>query len=163
MAYKQELKEEARNLYASGLSVELISSRLNIPRSTIIRWKRKEKGSPLDWDHLRYISSLSEQSIETLNQTILAKFLDMLENTIQEVYDSELSATEKTKALASLGDTFNKMISAMKKTTPEVAVAEVALRVLEIVIDTIREDRELAERFSQYLDRINAKIIKEFQ
>ena len=162
MAYKSELRDKARNFYASGLSIDLISKKLSIPKSTIQRWKRKEKGTPLDWDHLRYISTLSDQSIESLNQTILAKFLDMLDSTIQEVYESEISAQEKTKLLASLGDTFNKMISAMKKTTPEVAVADVALRVLEIVLSVVKEDEELTERFTPYLDQIKERIIREF-
>ena len=159
---KKEFLQEARKLYSEGLSYELIAKKLNVSHSTILRWKRKDAGTPFDWDHLRYLGMLSQDSIENLNQAILAKFLDMLDTTIKEVYQADLSPTEKTKDLASLGDTFNKMISAMKKTTPEVAVAEVALKVLEIIIDTIKEDRDLSERFTLYLDKINERIIQEF-
>ncbi|SDO03847.1 Protein of unknown function [Desulfonauticus submarinus] len=163
MAYKKEIIEQARKLYADGLSFAILSKKLNISEATLRRWKTKDKSTIYDWDRLRYTNSLSEDSVESINKQILTKFLDILNTTIQEVQTlPDLDPQEKVKALASLGDTFNKMVSAMKKTTPEVAVADVALKVLEIVFDVIKEDQEITTELSKYLDAINQRITKEF-
>ncbi len=163
MAYKRDVIEKSRKLYADGLSIELIAKKLKISESTIRRWKGRDKNTIYDWDKARYLNNLSNESVENINRSILTKFLDMLDVTINEIQKTpELDANDKVKALASLGHTFNKMISAMRKTTPEVAIADVALRVLEIIFDVIKDDKELTTELSRYLDVINQRITKEF-
>ncbi len=87
----------------------------------------------------------------------------MLTVTVEAIHTADLDPFEKTKALSSLADSYNKMVGAIKRTNPEVAVADVAVQVLAIVHETLAERvPDVKDRLADCLDEITAKIQERF-
>ncbi len=164
MAHSKQRRLEARQLYVSdGLPIGEIAQHLNIPVSTIARWRKQAKNAGDDWDSARYQVCLSSNHIEGLNRQILGRYLVMLQNTVEAIYAAEIDPLERTKALTSLADSYNKMVGAMKRTNPEVAVADVAIQVLGIVHDTLSAKAPaLKEALAGSIDEITVKIQERF-
>jgi len=165
MAWSKQQRLEVRNLYVNdGLQPQDISRETGIPVSTICRWRSQAKKRGDDWDKARYQTCLSSEHIEDLNRQILGRYLDMLTNTVNSVHAADLDPLEKTKALTSLADSYNKMVGAMKRINPEVAVAEVAVNVITIVHEALKARSESAAAvLADCIDEITARIQERYK
>lgn len=164
MAWSKQQRMDVRRLYVSdGLPPQEISRTTGVPVATICRWRAKAKRDGDDWDRSRYQVCLSTDHIEGLNRQILGRYLDMLTVTVEAIHTADLDPFEKTKALTSLADSYNKMVGAIKRVNPEVAVADVAVQVLAIVHETLAQRApDAKERLADCLDEITAKIQERF-
>jgi hypothetical protein len=137
---------------------------MGIPVSTICRWRASAKKQGDDWDKARYQTCLSSEHIEGLNRQILGRYLDMLTNTVEAIHSADLDPLDKTKALTSLADSYNKMVGAMKRINPEVAVAEVAVNVITIVHEALKAQSEsAAAALTECIDEITARIQERYK
>lgn len=147
------------------LTLEDISRDIKVPAKTIGRWKDEaleREGD--DWDKVRHTISMSEQTTSDINHQVYADWLTRFQEVQKKVLDDEkMDAMTSVAALASLADSFNKMIAAMRKIEPEVNLASTALTVLETVIEYLREvDETLARKFGEHIDAIGLKIQQKF-
>lgn len=164
MAWSKQHRMEVRTLYVSeGLPPQEIARKTGIPVSTICRWRQLAKRDGDDWDRARFQVCLSSEHIEGLNRQILGRYLDMLTATVESIHAADMDPMECTKALSSLADSYNKMTGAIKRTNPEVAVADVAVQVLAIVHEVLSQRApDLQDRLADCLDEITAKIQERF-
>ena len=166
MAHDQAKKREARTMYVyRNLAFADIERAIKIPAKTIMRWKRRamEKEGD-DWDKARHIASMSEQNVESINRQVYADWLTKFKEVQTTILgDDKMDTGAKIGALASLADSFNKMVAALRKIEPEVNLASTALKVLEIIADYLNgADVELAHKFGEHIDAIGVKIQTEF-
>jgi transposase len=155
----------ARDAYVNGgQSIPEIARALGVVDFTVKRWRLEAKKRGDDWDKARYQAHLSKDKVGELNQRILAQYLETLTSATNAVYTTDMTPIEKTKALVSLADSYNKMISAMKRTDPEVAVANIAVDVLTIVHDTLKAQSESAAKaLTKCMDEITARIQERYK
>lgn len=144
---------------------EDISRAIAVPAKTIRAWKKRalEKDGD-DWDKTRHISELSEQNVESINRQVYASWLTKFQEVQTKILnDKDMDSMTRVSALASLADSFNKMVAALRKIEPEVNIASTALRVLEIIADYLNgADAVLARKFGEHIDAIGVKIQTEF-
>ncbi len=159
-------RQKARTLYVyKGCSFKDIERIIKVPDKTIRRWKDRAKEMfEDDWDSVRHIISLSEQTVDTINRQVYAEWLTKFKEVQKKILnDAKMVTTARIAALASLADSFNKMIAAMRKIEPEVNVASTALTVLETIADYLNEaDEGLARKFAEHIDAIGLKIQHKF-
>ncbi len=142
-----------------------IERAIKVPAKTIMRWKARalEKEGD-DWDKARHIARMSEQNVNDINRQVYANWLTKFQEVQTSILgDTAMGTESKVSALASLADSFNKMVAALRKIEPEVNLASTALKVLEIIADYLNgADRELAHKFGEHIDAIGIKIQTEF-
>ena len=165
MAHDQATRQKARSLYVyKHLNYEDISREIKVPAKTIMRWKKKAEKFGDDWDKARHINSLSEQNVNVINRQVYAEWLTRYQQIQKNVLDGkDMNTMTQVTALASLTDSFSKMMSAMRKIEPEVNLAATALTVLETVVEYLREvDEALARKFGEHIDAIGLRIQQKF-
>ncbi len=159
-------RQKARTLYVyKGCSFKDIERIIQVPDKTIRRWKdNAKKRVDDDWDSARHIISLSEQTSDAINRQVYAAWLSKFKEVQEKIFDAkEMDNPTKVAALASLADSFNKMVAAMRKIEPEVNLASTALSVLETIADYLNEaDEGLARKFAEHIDAIGLKIQHKF-
>lgn len=74
-----------------------------------------------------------------------------------------MTAREKTQALASLADSFNKMVSASRRVLPETNELSVALRVIQMLTEFVRRQfpqhaAALLEVLEPFADEVAEKL-----
>ena len=165
MAHDPEKKSKARSLYVfKNCTFDDIEAIIAVPAKTISRWKKEAKKKGDDWDKARHVASLSEQNVESVNRQVYANWLTRFKEVQTSILEDENMGTmDRVGALASLADSFNKMVAALRKIEPEVNLASTALKVLEIIADYLNSaDEELAHKFGEHIDSIGVKIQTEF-
>lgn len=166
MAHDMEKVKKARTMYIyQSCTFDDIARVMRIPSKTIRNWRdRAIERDGDDWDKARHVASLSEQNVEAINRQVYADWLSRFHEVQKQILADEAMGTiEKVGALASLADSFNKMIAALRKIEPEVSIASTALRVLEIITNYLNgTDRQLAHKFGEHIDAIGVKIQEEF-
>ena len=165
MAHDQATRQKARSLYVyKHLNYEDISRDIKVPAKTIMRWKKKAEKFGDDWDKARHINGLSEQNASVINRQVYAEWLTRFQTVQTSILsDEKMDTVTRVAALASLADSFNKMIAAMRKIEPEANLASTALTVLETVIEYLREvDEALARKFGEHIDAIGLRIQQKF-
>ena len=75
----------------------------------------------------------------------------------------DMTAREKTQALASLADSFNKMVSASRRVLPETNELSVALRVIQMLTEFVRRQfpqhaAALLEVLEPFADEVAEKL-----
>ena len=159
-------RNEARTLYVyKNCEFKDIERIAKIPDKTIRRWKdRALKKDGDDWDKARHIVNLSEQTAGAINRQVYAQWLSKFKEVQEKLLSpKDIDIMTRVAALASLADSFSKMIAAMRKIEPEVNVASTALTVLETIADYLNEaDEGLARKFAEHIDAIGLKIQHKF-
>lgn len=141
MAHPQEKRDLVRRKYVfENQSLELAATFSGVPLATARSWKYAAKEQGDDWDKARSAHLFASGGIETVGHNMLAGFLVQYQSTFDDLEKAEgISPIEKSKALASLTDSYLKVINATKKMLPETQAAAVALQVVEELLNHISE------------------------
>jgi hypothetical protein len=146
MAHAEETRRAVRSAYIyDQLPLERAAVAGGVPASTAARWKRKAKAEGDDWDKARLACALMSGAtggVESVTRQMLADYLvqhKALIDQLRDDTDSELSAAQKADILASLADSFNKTVSACRKVMPETNELAIALEVLALLGEFVRE------------------------
>ncbi|MDO4434735.1 MAG: DUF1804 family protein [Alysiella sp.] len=141
MAHPQEKRDALRRKYVfENQSLEVAATLIGIPFATARNWKYAAKEMGDDWDKMRSANLFASGGIETMGQTLLAGFLVQYQSAFDDLEKSEdVNPLEKAKVLASLTDSYLKVVNANKKLMPETQAAAVALLVVEKLMQHISE------------------------
>lgn len=163
MAYTQEDKDNVRRSYVfDKLPLDKIASLYNISYPTVQRWKRDAKVAGDDWDKVKSAQTLAGGEIEDVARQILTDFILLFQNLSNEIKsDVETPPIEKAKILSSLSDSYNKTIGASRKLMPVTDRLAVAMTVMEMLGDYIKNNKpdampvfvEILVPFGEMLDR----------
>ena len=141
MGYSRDKRARARAAYIhDNLPAEQIARMLGVSEPTVRRWKRLAKDKGDDWDKARGASLLAGSGIEDVARQMLAEFVMRYQTLTDGVLNnSEMSMQDKVSALASLADTFNKVVAASRRVLPETNELAVALQTLTMLGDFVRD------------------------
>lgn len=133
MAHAQERRTQLRGLYVfKRLPMESACAAVHVPRSTANRWKQEAKNAGDDWDTARAAVAMGDENFSQLSKKLLEDYLVMHQAVVDEIKaDKELKAAGKVTALASLTDSFNKTMAALRRIAPELNRHAVALDALQ--------------------------------
>lgn len=141
MAHPQEKRDALRRKYVfENQPLELAASLIGVPFATARNWKYQARELGDDWDKVRSANLFASGGIETMGQTLLAGFLVQYQSAFESLEQAEdVAPMEKAKILASLTDSYLKVINANKKLMPETQAMAVALQVVEALLGHIND------------------------
>ena len=132
MAHPKETRELLRQKYVyDRLPLEAAAQAAGVPPATARSWKYAAKEQGDDWDKLRAAHLLAGGSLESIGRATLTGFLVQYQSTIEEVSAADRDPFAKAQALASLADSYNKVVAANRKILPETNRLAISLEVLE--------------------------------
>ncbi|SSY80647.1 DUF1804 family protein [Alysiella crassa] len=142
MAHPQEKRDLVRRKYIfENQSLEVAAMFCQVPFATARSWKYQAREQGDDWDKARSANLFASGGIETMGQTLLAGFLVQYQSAFDDLEKAEdVNPLEKAKVLASLTDSYLKVVNANKKLLPETQAAAVALQVVEELLNHISEN-----------------------
>ena len=154
MAHNAQTRAAARAAYIyDNLPLTQISTAHGISLATLRSWKKSASAQGDDWDKLRVANLLAGQGMEAIARQIMSEIITA----------DDMSAQQKTAALASLADSFNKMVSASRRVLPESNELAVALRVIQLLTEFVRQRfpqhaTALLEVLEPFADEVAAKL-----
>lgn len=141
MAHTVQFRAAARAAYIfDNLPLTQISAAHGIPVATLRSWKRKAAEQGDDWDKLRAANVLAGEGMEAVARQTLSEYVLQHKALMAEIITAQdMTATQKTTALASLADSFNKMVAASRRVLPESNELATALRVIQLLTEFVRQ------------------------
>ena len=164
MTHSASLKAACRAAYINNMPLTQIATAQGVPLPTLRGWKRRaaEKGD--DWDKLRAANLLAGEGMEAVARQTLSDYVLQHKALMGEIIEAQdMTAREKTQALASLADSFNKMVSASRRVLPETNELSVALRVIQMLTEFVRRQfpqhaAALLEVLEPFADEVAEKL-----
>ncbi|AAS97176.1 DUF1804 family protein [Nitratidesulfovibrio vulgaris] len=144
MAHDEATRRAARSAYAyDQLPLERAAAKAGVPASTLARWKREAKAEGDDWDKVRAANALASGGVEDVARQMLTDYVvqhkTLIDHLRDETTGERMSPRDKADILASLADSFNKTVAACRRVMPETNELAVALEVLGLLGDYVRE------------------------
>ncbi|MBF0632680.1 MAG: DUF1804 family protein [Magnetococcales bacterium] len=133
MAHDTATRQRLRAAFVNGVSLEETAVQAGVPVSTARRWKNQAKKGGDDWDRVRAASQMSGAGRDGLVRDILAQFLLSQQMAMKELTSADIMAEDRVRLLASLSDAFNKTMSALAKTSPNLDRLGVASETLTLL------------------------------
>ncbi|MCJ8142954.1 DUF1804 family protein [Ancylobacter sp. A5.8] len=141
MAHDDGKKRDVRRKYVTERqSLATIALLVDVPESTLRRWKRDARTEGDDWDAARAASTLSGDGRDALIAGLLDDYVIQHQAAIDDLKAAtDLGPGEKAKVLASLADSFSKTLAASGRLSPQISQLGVAMKVLELLGDYIAQ------------------------
>lgn len=165
MAHNAQTRAAARAAYIyDNLPLTQISTAHGISLATLRSWKKSASVQGDDWDKLRAANMLAGQGMEAIARQTLSDYVTQHKALMGEIITADdMTAQQKTAALASLADSFNKMVSASRRVLPESNELAVALRVIQLLTEFVRQRfpqhaTALLEVLEPFADEVAAKL-----
>lgn len=162
MAWNKDVKDAVRRAYVfNQLALELAAAQQGVPLATVRQWKAKAKKDGDDWDSLRTAYTMAGGGLEDVARSVLATMIIQTEATLEQIKTSALPAGDQVKMLASLGDSFHKLVAANAKMLPQTSQLATAIEVVRLFQQFIR-DRfpQNLQAFEDMLDAFSAELEK---
>lgn len=152
MAHDAKTRNAARAAYIYDmLPLTQVATAHGVPLATLRNWKARALKAGDDWDKLRVAQALAGEGVEAISRQMVSEYVVQHKALMESVLTSEdIKPAQKVAALASLADSFNKMIAASKRVLPETGELAVALRVLRLLGEYVQ--REYPQHANALLD-----------
>lgn len=142
MAHGEDIRRKVRaDFVFNQLGLEVAAVKHGIPPATAKRWKRDAKELGDDWDKARGAQMIAGGGIEDVVRQTLAIVVTQVQATMQQLQDApDMPPADKVKMLASLSDSYSKMMSVMTRLMPETDKLAVATDVLKRLAEYMRNN-----------------------
>lgn len=163
MAYTPEIKLAVRRSYVQDmLPLSDACARHEIPYNTGRRWKRDAHKAGDDWDRARDAWLMASGGSQEAGAQVLETFALLFKSTIEQITNGQHNGIEKAESMSRLADAYTKTIKATTAHHPKLNKLAIALEVLELQTQWIRENRPeklgewaaIIEPFGQHLNRM---------
>jgi transposase-like protein len=165
MAYSKETRTKARSLYVhSRLTVSAIAATLDVAQGTISRWKAEARNDGDDWDIARSAATIAGDGFDKLVSDAVEGFTIMFQATMKQIQQAEnMQPADRAKMMASLADSFNKMINAAGRASPNLSKLGIATAVLQRLAEFVRKEFPLhREAFLEILEPFGLELAKAY-
>lgn len=164
MAHGEETRKKVRASYIfDQLTLEVSALRVGVPIATARRWQRDAKIAGDDWNKARAAQLMAGGGIEDIARQTLAAFVQQVQAATQELQvNVDMPPGERAKWLASLADSFAKLMVGHKRLMPETDKLATAMDVLKRQGEFVRARHpkhvgaffEVLESFADELARV---------
>lgn len=165
MAHSRETVAAVKAAYVyDRLPLEKAALKAGVPESTAARWKRAGKLKGEDWDKLRAANVLAGEGGEALGRQALADYVAQHQAVMDLIsQDVKLAPTQKVSLLASLADSFAKVVSASRRILPETDELAVSLQVLsDLAAFAKTHHPHCAASLLEILEPFGAELVKKY-
>lgn len=133
MAHDTGMRKEARRAYVyDRQSLAAIAILMKVPEGTLRNWKRAALLAGDNWDTARAASTIAGDGFDHLVTEVVQDYVSQHQATIEGLKDDQgLTALDKAKVLASLADSFAKMVKSAGRVSPKISELAVAMDVLQ--------------------------------
>lgn len=140
MAHPDETRRAVRASYVfDQLSLEMAALKHGISFQTVRGWKRTGLNCGDDWDKARGAQMIAGGGIEDVVRQTLGVVVQQVQATMDAIrLDTEMQPELKVKLLASLSDSYFKMVSVSRRLMPETDKLAVATDVVKRLADFTR-------------------------
>ncbi len=166
MAHPKDTRIKARNMYVqTRCAIPTISAALDVPEGTLRKWKGDAKQSGDDWDIARAAATMKGEGLETMVSAVIEDFTVMFQVTMEQVKeDPNIKPDSKVKLMASLSDSFNKMVLAAGRSAPKLNEMAIAMDVVKRLAEFIAgEFPQHGTAFQEILEPFGTEIVKVYQ
>lgn len=165
MAHSQETRAAVRSAYVHQFqSLPQAAEQTAVPYDTARTWKRKAKADGDDWDKARDAARLAEGGLGDLTKLVLADFTAQFRTTMDNLRAEPGDPLEAAQALTRMADSYVKMVGAAAKAEPAITRQGIALEVLRLLAEFIRQHRpDLMAGFAEILEPFGAHLQKELK
>ena len=142
MAHGEDTRRAVRAAFVfDQLGLEIAAAKHGVPDATARRWKREAKAEGDDWDKARSAQMIAGGGIEDVVRQTLAVVVQQVQATVEAIQQNpDTPPAEKVKALASLADSYNKLMAASRRLMPETDKLAVAMDVIKRLDAFVREN-----------------------
>jgi len=142
MAHNTQTRAAVRAAYIfEMLPLSQIATAHGVPLATLRSWKKRALDTGDDWDKLRGAQALAGEGVESIARQMVADYVVQHKALMEAVLTAkDINPAAKVAALASLADSFNKMLAASKRVLPETGELAVALRVLRLLGEYVQRE-----------------------
>ena len=142
------------------VALTLAASKHGVPEATAKRWLREARAAGDDWDKARGAQMIAGGGIEEVVRQTLGVAVRQVQATIEAVYtDPDMPPAEKAKTLASLADSYNKLLAASRRMMPETDAMAIQLGTLKRMGEFVRSRHPRhAAAFSEILEPFAAEL-----
>lgn len=140
MAHPDETRRAVRASYVfDQLSLEMAALKHGISFQTVRGWKRAGLSCGDDWDKARGAQMIAGGGIEDVVRQTLGVVVQQVQATLDAIrLNPEMQPELKVKLLASLSDSYFKMVSVSRRLMPETDKLAVATDVVKRLADFTR-------------------------
>lgn len=133
MAHSDDTRRAVRSSFVyDQLGLEIAAVKHGVPVATARRWIREARDAGDDWEKARAAQMIAGGGMEAIARQTMAMFSQQAQATMQMLQDdTQIPPLERGKALASLADSFTKLVSANSRLMPETDKLAVAMDVVK--------------------------------
>ena len=125
----------------SRYALPTIALTLDVAYGTVRRWKNDAQGRGDDWDIARSAATMSGEGFDKLVSDAVEGFTVMFQATMEQIQQAvDMQPADKAKMMAALADSFNKMINAAGRASPNLSKLGIATEVLGKLAAFVRDD-----------------------
>ena len=154
-------KDKAKKFYIEDdKSVADIAVALNINKNTVYYYKNSDFKKGIDWDELRYISTLNPEGTQDKEKIFLSVLIKEFDKALIDLAQSDIE--KKLLKLESFARTYYKLKIPDNKTDVKVQktqiIKEVILKLINIAMQ--QDNKKVAEFLSHNSDEIIEDLLK---
>lgn len=163
MAHGEEKIRAVRASYVfDQLGLEVAAMNHGVPEATARRWKREAKAAGDDWDKARSAQMIAGGGMEDVVRQTLALAVRQVQATLELLQTNpDMPPAEQVKALASLADSYNKLMAVSKRLMPETDKLAVAMDVVKRFGEHIAKRKpSLAGEFVEQIEAFGEELAR---
>lgn len=165
MAHSDETRRAVRAAYVfDQLGLEIAAAKHGVPTATARRWIREARAAGDDWDKARAAQMIAGGGIEDVVRQTLAVVVQQVQATVEAIQTADaMEPAAKVQALASLADSYNKLVAASRRVMPETDRLAIAMDVLKRFGEFIAKKKPvLAGEFVEQLEAFGDEIARAY-
>lgn len=165
MAHSDDTRRAVRASFVfDQLTLEASTALHQVPVPTARRWKGEARRAGDDWDKAQAAQLLAGGGIEEIARQTMAAFIQQVQATTTALQaDTDLPPAERAKLLASLSDSFAKLMVSNRRLMPETDRLAVAMDVIQRFGEFIAKRRPaLAGEFVEQLESFGDEIARAY-
>lgn len=165
MAHSDDTRRALRASFVfDQLPLEAACTLHQVPVPTARRWKGEARKAGDDWDKAQSAQLLAGGGIEEIARQTMAAFIQQVQATTTALQaDTELPPAERAKLLASLSDSFAKLMVSNRRLMPETDRLAVAMDVIQRFGEfAARRKPALAGEFVELLEPFGDEIARAY-
>lgn len=165
MAHSDDTRRAVRAAFVfDQLGLEIAAVKNDVPVATARRWISEARKAGDDWEKARAAQMMAGGGVEAIARQTMAMFSQQAQATMLMLQsDTALSPLDRAKAMASLADSFTKLVSANGRLMPETDKLAVALDVIKRLSEFVRANHpQLAGGFAEILGPFGDEIARAY-
>lgn len=165
MAHSEDTRRAVRARFVfDQLSLEVAAPMHGVPIATARRWIREARAAGDDWEKARSAQLIAGGGMEQVVRQTMAAMVQQVQATMDAIQSAtDMPPAAKVQALASLADSYNKLMAASKRLMPETDRLAVAMDVISRFGEFIaKRQPALAGAFVEQMEAFGEELARAY-